>query len=139
MHPLGPASVVAFTIDGQGTYSLEALIEANTAPGVYCDPETIVAIRTLLPGEVYLALIGSDGGGGSIRIEAVESPGFEYMVWNETDDIPAAPDSFGSKAEAEEFIGAFRQRFEGQGYYKTSFGTRIPPSEVELLIEEAAI
>jgi hypothetical protein len=56
----------------------------------------------------------------------------EFIVFNDTDGIPAFPEVL-SFDKAIEFITAFPKRFEAQGYYSSNNG-RIPANEVELQI-----
>lgn len=62
-----------------------------------------------------------------------------YEVWNDTDGIPAAPEAFASRAEAEAFVAAFPSCFVAQGYYLTAHGCRIDPGQIALRIEEVAM
>jgi hypothetical protein len=57
-----------------------------------------------------------------------------YTLYNETDNIPAAPDDFETEAEALAYAEAFRKRFAAQGYYLTADGYRISPDDVELVV-----
>lgn len=56
------------------------------------------------------------------------------LVWNETEQLYASPDSFGTEAEAQAFADAFRARYARQGYYLTADGFRIAPEQIELVI-----
>lgn len=60
----------------------------------------------------------------------------KYLVFNATDGIYASPKIM-TKEEAELFIQNFRANYVEQGYYFTVTGDRIPPEEVELVMEEA--
>lgn len=62
-----------------------------------------------------------------------------FNVFNYTDQIPAASDFFETKEEAEEFIKAFRKRFEAQGYYLTSSMERISVEDIDLRIDPCHI
>jgi hypothetical protein len=54
-----------------------------------------------------------------------------YLVFNATDGIYASPDAM-TKAEADEFVANFKERFRQQGYYKTAMGQRIPVDGIKL-------
>lgn len=56
-----------------------------------------------------------------------------FILWNDTDGIPAWPEPFKTKRDALEFARAFRARYARQGYYLTADGLRIDPEEVELV------
>lgn len=56
-----------------------------------------------------------------------------FMVFNYTDDIYASPDTFLTKAKANEFITQFRKRFEGQGYYRDNRMNKVAPKDIDLL------
>lgn len=56
-----------------------------------------------------------------------------FMVFNYTDDIYASPDTFPTKAKANEFIAQFRKRFEGQGYYRDNRMNKVAPKDIDLL------
>lgn len=58
----------------------------------------------------------------------------EFVVFNYTDGVTASPDTFSTKAEAKTFIKSFRKRFEKQGYYFTSYMTKISPEHIDLEI-----
>ena len=58
-------------------------------------------------------------------------------LWNETDQVFAAPDDFETEAQALAYADAFRKRFAAQGYYLTADGYRISPDEVELVVVPA--
>ena len=60
----------------------------------------------------------------------------EYIIFNETDGIPAAPTSFPSREDAEKFVKDFPSRFKPQGFYLTSNYERINPQDVQLTIYE---
>jgi hypothetical protein len=53
-----------------------------------------------------------------------------YYVFNETDGILAHPEPM-TRAEADQFMIQFRERFAAQGYYASSRG-RIPIAELRL-------
>jgi hypothetical protein len=53
-----------------------------------------------------------------------------FFIFNETDGLYAHPEPM-TRAEADEFMVAFRQRFERQGYYASVSG-RIPLAELRL-------
>lgn len=55
-----------------------------------------------------------------------------YMVFNYTDQIYASLDEYKTKTKAYEFIKSFRQRFEGQGYYRDRRLNKIAPSDIDL-------
>lgn len=55
-----------------------------------------------------------------------------FILWNDTDGIPASPEPFKRKREALRFARAFRARHTQQGYYLTADGQRIDPKEVVL-------
>jgi len=59
------------------------------------------------------------------------------MLWNETDQVFASPETFETEANASAFAKRFRQRYAAQGYYLTADRVRIPPEEVELLVVPA--
>jgi len=59
---------------------------------------------------------------------------FKFMVWNDTDGVPAAPEPFDTPDEAWGFIDRFRKRYATQGYYLTAQGERISPDDVEFLV-----
>jgi hypothetical protein len=61
-------------------------------------------------------------------------PTDRYLVFNATDGIYASPEAM-TKAEAEQFIASFKERFRQQGYYKTAMGQRIPVDAVEFELE----
>ena len=59
----------------------------------------------------------------------------DYRVFNATDGVYASPDVF-DRAGAESFCASFRARFALlQGFYRTSGGTRIAPSDIKLVLE----
>lgn len=68
---------------------------------------------------------------------AGKRPKAEYIVMNDTDGIPASPNTFKTVSEAKKFIQEFRKRFERQGYYFTSRQERINPKDVELSIQSS--
>lgn len=56
-----------------------------------------------------------------------------FTVFNRTDGIPASPEPFRTREEAERFIREFRKSFfHNQGYYFTSRMERIAPDAIEL-------
>jgi hypothetical protein len=59
--------------------------------------------------------------------------GTGFLLWNDTDQVYASPDTFPSKAEAEAFAVTFRKRFERQGFYRNVRGEHIAPSDIELV------
>ena len=59
-----------------------------------------------------------------------------YALWNETDNVYAAPESFKTKMEARAYARNFRKRFTQQGYYLTADRLRIKPSQVRLVVIE---
>ena len=60
-----------------------------------------------------------------------------YMLWNDTDEVFASPETFETEAKAEAFAKKFRERFAAQGYYLTADRTRIAPEDVELFVVPA--
>lgn len=56
-----------------------------------------------------------------------------FILWNDTDGIPAWPEPFKTKCEALTFARAFRARFAQQGYYLTADGQRIDLKDVILV------
>ena len=58
-------------------------------------------------------------------------------LWNETDQVFAAPDDFETEEQALAHAEAFRKRFAAQGYYLTAGGDRISPDDVELVVVPA--
>jgi len=56
-----------------------------------------------------------------------------FMVFNYTDEIYASPDTFPTKAKANEFIANFRKRFEAQGYYRDNRQNKIDIKHIDLL------
>lgn len=58
----------------------------------------------------------------------------KFMVWNETDCVPAAQEPFDTPEEAQAFVTQFSARYAAQGYYLTAQGQRIAPDDVELLV-----
>lgn len=60
----------------------------------------------------------------------------EFLVFNETDGIPAFCEPFATLADAEKAVAEFPKRFAAQGYYLTARRERIDPRDVELTIEE---
>lgn len=60
-----------------------------------------------------------------------------FMLWNETDQVFAAPEEFKTEAEAMKYAAKFRRRFSAQGYYLTADGYRISPEDVELVVVPA--
>lgn len=59
-----------------------------------------------------------------------------FGLWNETDGVYAAPDSFTTRRAMRAYARRFRQRFEAQGYYLTADGRRIPVRALELVVIE---
>lgn len=57
-----------------------------------------------------------------------------YQLWNDTDKILAAPDSFETKEQALECAKKLRKRFVVQGFYLSAEGRRIAPEDVRLLV-----
>jgi hypothetical protein len=55
-------------------------------------------------------------------------------LWNETDQVFAAPEDFETEEQARAYAEAFRKRFVAQGYYLTADGDRISPDDVELVV-----
>ena len=64
-----------------------------------------------------------------------EDPAALYLVFNATDGVYASPDPM-PKDVAEEFMLAFRKRFEAQGFYATANGCHIPAAELVLELQE---
>jgi len=60
-----------------------------------------------------------------------------FKLFNETDQVYAAPMRFPTEAAAEEYAREFRKRFNVQGYYLTADGYRISPENVELMVVPA--
>lgn len=60
-----------------------------------------------------------------------------FQLWNETDQVFAAPDSFKTEKAAQTYAKEFRKRFAVQGYYLTASGQRISPDEVKLVVVPA--
>lgn len=89
--------------------------------------ETIARLRALGYTEGELRA-GLEGALRACR-EAVGEESL-YYVWNETDRILAHPEPM-TRAQCDEFMAAFRQRFAAQGYYAAASG-RIPISELQL-------
>lgn len=58
----------------------------------------------------------------------------EYIVWNVTDDRPAAPLPM-TAANALKFMHDFRDRYRKQGFYRTAKGTQIEANQIELKME----
>jgi|CXWL01.1.fsa_nt_gi hypothetical protein len=58
-----------------------------------------------------------------------------FLLWNETDQVYASPEEFKTEREAQAYALEFRSRYATQGYYKTAGGERIPPEDVELVVE----
>lgn len=56
-----------------------------------------------------------------------------FILWNDTDGIPAWPEPFKTRRGALNFARAFRARYAQQGYYLTADGQRIDPKEVLLV------
>jgi len=56
----------------------------------------------------------------------------EYALWNATDGIYAAPDTFPTVAAAEDYARRFRERYSVQGFYRTAAGQRIAPEDIQL-------
>ena len=56
-----------------------------------------------------------------------------FILWNDTDGIPAWPEPFKTKRDALNFARAFRARYAQQGYYLTADGQRIDPKDVLLV------
>lgn len=63
-----------------------------------------------------------------------ESKPGAFVVWNETDEVYASPDTFKTREEAESFAARFRNRFAAQGYYLTSDRQRIGVADVVLVV-----
>jgi len=64
-----------------------------------------------------------------------------FGLWNETDGVFAAPESFKTRRAARAFERRFRQRYEAQGYYLTAGCQRIAVEDIRLEIvamEDAA-
>ena len=59
-------------------------------------------------------------------------------LWNDTDQVFAAPNDFETEDQALAYAEAFRRRFAAQGYYLTADGHRIAPEDVELIVVPAA-
>ncbi len=62
----------------------------------------------------------------------------EFWVWNDTDGIPANPEAFATRQEAEAFCAEYRERFAERGYVTRRWEC-IPSSEIELRIEEVPV
>jgi hypothetical protein len=60
-----------------------------------------------------------------------------YQLWNETDQILAAPDTFTTEALAHAYAEKLRKRFSSQGFYLTADGMRIAPEAVKLVVVPA--
>lgn len=61
-----------------------------------------------------------------------------YQLWNETDNILAAPDMFKTKEQALACADILRKRFASQGFYLTTEGKRIAPEAVRLVVRPEA-
>jgi hypothetical protein len=57
-----------------------------------------------------------------------------FMLFNNTDQVFASPETFETEDAAVRYAENFRRRFAAQGYYKTARGERIAPEDVELLV-----
>lgn len=99
-----------------------------------------VAPRLLAAGREVLAnWEGGDLAAAVREIQAIVDEfdaenGTAFLLWNETDQVSASPDTFPSKAEAEAFAAKFRKRFERQGFYRNVRGEHIAPSDIELVV-----
>ena len=60
-----------------------------------------------------------------------------FQLWNETDQVFAAPNTFKTEKAALTYAEKFRKRFAMQGYYLTASGHRIPPEAVKLMVVPA--
>ena len=58
----------------------------------------------------------------------------EFIVMNQTDGIPAYPQTYKTRDAARKAIKAFRKRFEKQGFYKSAAGEEIKPADIKLEI-----
>lgn len=56
----------------------------------------------------------------------------EFLLWNMTDNVSAAPDLFPTMSAARRYALKFRARFAAQGYYLTADRLRIDPEDIEL-------
>ncbi len=72
-----------------------------------------------------------------------ENKNTRYIVFNNTDGIPASCDCHGdgsmTKEEAEKFVKEFPLRYERQGYYRTNTWEKIRPEDVKLEIRPLII
>lgn len=66
-----------------------------------------------------------------------KEPSGKFIVWNQTDNVPASPDEFATTEDAEAFIKSFRKRFAKQGYYAAANGQRLPICDIELEVMPA--
>lgn len=55
-----------------------------------------------------------------------------YKVFNYTDNIEASAETFKTKKAANDFIKAFRKRYEKQGYYRDNRRRQIKPADIDL-------
>ena len=62
----------------------------------------------------------------------------KYQLFNETDQLFASPEVFGTRKEATACANRLRQRFVAQGYYLAASGVRIRPDEVKFVIVPAS-
>jgi hypothetical protein len=101
------------------------------------------APRLLAAGREVLANWESGDLAASVReIQAIVGEfdagnGTAFLLWNETDQVYASPDTFPSKAEAEAFAVTFRKRFARQGFYRNVSGENIAPSDIDLVVVPA--
>jgi hypothetical protein len=65
----------------------------------------------------------------------IDNGGRMFLLFNATDQVYVSPEEFKTVAEAEAYGREFRNRFKAQGYYLTAGCERIPPEDVELVIE----
>jgi hypothetical protein len=56
-----------------------------------------------------------------------------YILWNDTDGVPAWPEPFKTERAARKAAQAFRARYLRQGYYLTADGQRIDPKVLVLV------
>ena len=56
-----------------------------------------------------------------------------FILWNDTDAVPAWPEPFKTKREALMFARAFRARYAQQGYYLTADRQRINLKDIVLV------
>jgi uncharacterized protein YcgL (UPF0745 family) len=74
---------------------------------------------------------------GVLAEPGVAVRGDVYQLFNETDQILAAPETFATKELAQVCADKLRKRFASQGFYLTVEGKRIPPESVKLVVVPA--